>query len=283
MIEAWRGEWRVGVSAQAVALLRTEGWPARRTRLVAAEALRADEAPAAEALSAVLARLWSACEGGPRAARLLLAEPWTRLWMVVPPANARRIADVEAAAAARFEALYGEPAAGWQIAADGHASRPFLAAALQRPLFAALQQVAADSGRVWVEAVPAPVAAWNAGRRQLRDGAWLGVFHDAVLTLLAVQDGHLRAVRRVGWAQEPTANLAAVLEREALRLGLQAPTELQGCGELPPGLDPQAWAATRLDPGFELDEADATGVPLSPAARSAVALASIGLRAGGDR
>jgi len=278
MIDGWRGEWRVGVTAQAVVLLRTDGWPGRRTRVVAAEALRADEAPAT-----LLARLWSACDGGPKAARLLLAEPGSRLWMVVPPGNASQIADCQAAAAARFEALYGEPAAGWQIAADWHASRPFLAAALQRPLWAALQQVAADSGRVWVEAVPPLVAAWNAGRRQLRDGTWLGVFQAEVLMLAAVQDGHLRAVRRIDRSQQPTDGLSLLLEREALRLGLPAPTELQWCGELPPGLDAPAWAATRLDAGFEIDLDAETGAPLSPAVRSAIALAAIGLPAGNRR
>ena len=284
MLESWRGEWRVGVTARGVALLRTGGWPARETRLVAAEAIPetvpGGPVPSAEALAACLDRLWAACDGGPVAAKLLLAEPWTRLWMVAPPANASRIADCEAAAAARFEALHGESAAAWQIAADWHHSQPFLAAALPREMLAALQRVAADHGRVWVDAVPSFVAAWNAGRRLLRDGAWLGVFHEQTLTLGAIEGRQLRAVRRVDWAPGATDGLPLLLEREALRLGLQPPAELQWCGEPPQGLEAGELAATRIDAGF--DPADASP-GLTPAARSAVALAAIGLPAGSRR
>ena len=151
---------------------------------------------------------------------------------MVPPQGSSRLADLEGAAALRFQTLYGEAPAAWQIAAGYDAVQPFLAAALPRQLLALLVQAGASRELNVVEVVPQFVAGWNRWRAHLKAGAWYGLVQNNVLTVGALEQGALRAVRaaQIGggadWLEQHVA-------REALRLGLAAPQRLQISGAVP--------------------------------------------------
>jgi hypothetical protein len=183
---------------------------------------------------------------------ITLADEWCRLWQVTPPAQATRLADIEAACALRFHGLYGESPAAWRITADWHATGPFFAAAVPRMLLALLEQVAADSSLHVVEVVPHFVAGWNRWCRALRPDAWFGQLHDQLLTVAAIEGGQLRAVRTLqvphgagtqGAMHAGTPPVAPplmthywltqMLHREALLLGLVSPALIQLSGALP--------------------------------------------------
>jgi hypothetical protein len=222
---------RLGVAANAVALVKTTRWGGPAT--LVGEQAYAGPGGLSDALAALLGAGYA---GWPLT--IVLADELVRMWQVTPFAQSTRLADLEAAAALRFQRLYGEPAANWIVRAGWDAGQPFLAAAMPRALFGALEQGAAVHQIKLVEIVPQFVALLNLCRRALRPGAWFGTLHDNVLTVGAIDPGDggaLVAVRPqalpgladAGW-------LAEHLAREALRLNLAAPDRLKLWGEVPP-------------------------------------------------
>ena len=229
---------RLGVAAGAVALVKTSRWGAPAA-LVAEQAYEG-AAGLQDALKAVLGGEYA---GWPLT--IVLADELVRLWQVTPPRQTARLADLEAAAALRFQLLYGEPAADWILRAGWDLDRPFLAAAMPRALLAALEQGAAAHQLKVVEIVPQFVAVLNRCAGALRPGAWFGTVHDKVLTLGACDAGAVVAVRPQALPEGAGTNwLAEHLAREALRLNLAVPDRLQLWGGVPP-----AWigaSATQL-------------------------------------
>lgn len=233
---------RLGVAGGGLALVRTSRWGAQASLL----AEQSFDGPAAmqDALGAVLDGAYA---GWPLT--IVLADELVRLWQVTPPRQSTRLADLEAAAALRFQLLYGEPAAAWTVSAGWDLDRPFLAAALPRALLGALEQ-GAHQLKV-IEIVPQFVAVLNRWGGALRPGSWFGQVHEQVLTLGAADGGAIAAVRAAAWP--PGADgawLAEHVAREALRLNLPAPERLQLCGSVPPAwLGSSAIACSQLGAG----------------------------------
>ncbi|MBJ7311423.1 hypothetical protein ACFOLJ_01175 [Rugamonas sp. CCM 8940] len=236
---------RIGVAQHAVSLLRVSRWGAAAPQLLAEQACApagpgegAEGAPFAaigQALRDMLAQPALAGQLAGRAVTFVLDEQLVRLWQVAPPAGASRLADLEAAAALRFQALYGEAPGAWRILADCDAAAPFFAAAVPRALLALLEQVAAAHRLAVVGVEPHFIAAWNRWRRALKPGAWFGLVHDNLLILAALQERRLRAVRTLLVPHHADAYwLRQMLAREALLLELDAPQQLQLCGAAAP-------------------------------------------------
>lgn len=223
---------RLGVGVDSLALLTTGGWFDRSVTLLAEVGL--DPMGGEAALGQGLRRLLAGLPVAGWPLTVVLADDLARLWQVTPPQAAGRMADLEAAAALRFQGLFGASAAGWRISADWHMGRPFLAAALPLPLLATLQQCAAEHRLSLVEIVPQFVAALNGWRKRRRPSAWFGLVQGAVLTLAAFEQGALASVRTAvippaaerGW-------LDAHLAREALLVGTARPQLVQLCGAVP--------------------------------------------------
>ncbi len=163
--------------------------------------------------------------------RVVVADDWTRLFMAEPPRNARRMQDLQAAAAMRFLALYGEAPAEWELRGDWRVGASFPVCAMPRALLAALDQIAGDHKLRLVSLQPYFISAWNRYARLLPTGAWFGAVQGDSLMLGVVADGsqrRLQAVRRIAipadghglpWLQEQLA-------RTALQLSLPAPPQL---------------------------------------------------------
>jgi hypothetical protein len=233
---------RIGVSATGVSLLRVSRWIGEPVTVLAEQAIApSGEHPfdaIANALRALLGEHAAAGTLGNWPVCIVLADDLARMWRVTPPPGAARLADIEAAAAFRFQSLYGEPPAAWQITADWHATRPFFAAAVPRALLAALRLVAQDFKLRVVGIEPHFVSAWNRWRRGIKPGAWFGLAHDQLLTLAAIEpDGQgIRAIRVLPLPGGQGADqywLSQTLRREALLLDMAAPELLQVCGAAP--------------------------------------------------
>jgi hypothetical protein len=276
---------RIGVSGQAVSLLRVSRW--RLGRGGEAVTVLAEHAfpPTAEhpfdAIAQALRALLGELELGGWPVSFVLADELTRLWHVVPPAGASRLADIEAAAALRFQSLYGEAASAWHIAADWNARQPFFAAAMPRTLLAELRLVAQEYKLAVVAIEPHFVSAWNRWHAVLKPGAWYGVVHDKLLTIAAIGHGahgtqgtHAAAIHSIRTLAVPNGAdhywLTQMLAREALLHDMEPPALLQACGALPAGwmrppADPshvQCVALEAQPPG--IGSGDATAAP-SPA------------------
>lgn len=233
---AWCGaRAHLGLSKDGIALIRSDaGWRHRSTLL--AEQPSLDRAiPEPQRLAAQCSALLAdaACAGLPLC--VTVDDAWARLFMVTPPHNAGSLQDLQAAAAMRFQALYDEPPADWQLEADWSANEPFLACAMPRSLLAALQQLAADNKLHLSTVMPQFVSAWNRYARALPAASWFGVVQQHCLTLGAIAPApkrRLEAVRSIAipadghdprWLQEQLA-------RVALQLNLSAPEHLHLAG-----------------------------------------------------
>lgn len=228
---------RLGLGHDSLALVRV-GRLFGRGATVLAEA-RLDDARDPQALAQALRALLADRRLAGWPLSVVLADELVRLWQVAPPPAAARPADLEAAAALRYQALFGALPTGWKIAADWQATRPFLAAALPLALLDVLEQAAREARCHLVEIVPQFVAAMNAWRRQHRPGAWFGLVHGQVLTLAAYDGRTLAALRTA--VVPPGADrewLESHVAREALRVGVGRPERVQVCGPAP-----RSWAS----------------------------------------
>lgn len=167
---------------------------------------------------------------------IVLADEWTRIFMVTPPRNIERMRDCHAAVALRFQSLYGDLPGEWCIQAAHDAVRPFLACALPQSLRDVLLATCAERRLKVVSVAPHFVGAWNHSHRHLSNDAWFGTVYAGTLTLGAISGRRLMAIRRtavpLGALQERTW-LNDQVSREALRLGLPAPHCLSIYGETP--------------------------------------------------
>lgn len=233
---------RIEVAPHAVSVQRVSRW-----RLPGRTAAAGADAPATQAIASSAEHPFDAIASALRVllaeldvagwpASFVLADELTRMWRVTPPPDAARMADLEAAAGLRFQALYGEAPSAWQLAADWNAAQPFFAAAMPRALLAVLSAVARDGKLAIVAIEPRFVNAWNRGRKGLKPGAWFGHVHDNLLTLGAAEaDGRqLRAIRPLPLPPAVDhAWLTQTLQREALLLDMEAPALLQVSGSAP--------------------------------------------------
>ena len=237
MLERFTHTLRIGVAADSLALVRASRGLRPRCSLLAEAHFDAAEGPAA--LGKGLRRLLADAPLAGRSVTVVLADELARIWQVTPPHSASRMADLEAAAALRFQSLFGAPPAGWQLSADWNARHPFLAAALPAPLLASLQQAGAEHRFHLVGIAPQFVAALNGWRKLRRRGAWFALVHGAVLTLAVFDEGALTAVRTA--VVPPGSGRAwfeAHIAREALLTGAGEPALVQVCGSAP-----RAWAS----------------------------------------
>lgn len=234
---AWLSPWlgqslRIGIAPDGLALVRTSVWPHERAQLLGQ--VRCGGADAAS-IGVALAMLLGEHASAGRAVTVVLSDELVRLWQVTPPAGASRMADLQGAAALRFQALFGA-SAGWKINADWHAARPFLAAALPQALLDVLAAAARTHRFHLVEIVPQFVAALNQHRRERRPGAWFGLVHGGVLSVAAFEGKTLAAVRTTLVPSGADRDwLEGHVAREALRVGLGRPERLQVCGPAPKG------------------------------------------------
>lgn len=226
---------RLGVCEGGMALLLSSRWHGEPLTLLAEQNLGsgADMVHFSQAVSALLAPL----KGRRWPLTIVLADSLVRMWLVTPPKEASRLIDLEAAAALRFQSLYGEPVANWRVSADWDVAHPFLAAAIPCALLALLTQCAAAHQISVVGVVPQFVASWNRWRGGLMAGSWHGQLHGNMLTLGITNEHGLSAVRVLAVPDQASAEwLGTQLAREALLLDVPLPPRLQLSGPTP-----QAW------------------------------------------
>jgi len=245
---------RIGVAANGLSLVKTG-------RLFGSAPLALSEQPldlfAPDALAPGLRMLFSDLPLAGWPVTVVLADELLRLWQVTPPPGATRVADLEAAAALRFQHLFGAAPLEWRISADWDARRPFLAAAAPNTLLDGLTAAAREHRFHLVEVTPQFVAALNRWRRARRFGAWFGQVAGGVLTLAAYEGRALAAVRTAVLPAGADRDwLESHVAREALRVGVARPERVQLCGAAP-----ASWASSpgRLKFACSLLEQDDDG------------------------
>ncbi len=232
---------QIGIADTGVTLSRTHGWLRPRMAPLASTA-PSDAIPMTpDRAVSVLRDMCTQTPCAGLSTTVIVADNWVRYFIVTPPRNTARLQDCQAAAAMRFQALYGEPAADWQLDAHWDARQPFLACAMPQGLLVALRQAAADHALKLIQIVPHFVAAWNQWSNGVRADAWFGAVQGGTLTLGIIDRQRLCAVQALVPGDAPTW-LAHHVKREALRLNVSMPRQMQLCGEVP-----RAWLERTTD------------------------------------
>ncbi|MDY7574749.1 hypothetical protein [Actimicrobium sp. CCI2.3] len=237
MLELLNPPLRLGISGTAVSLLRLHRWNGAPGRVLAEQSIAPSEDGSFAALASALETLFAStrCQGA--SLQVVIADDLARFWQVTPPPQALRLSDLDAAIAVRFHALYGESLAGWTMQADRAIHAPFLAVAMPQTMLDVVQRSAKAHKLAIVGNAPQFIHCWNRWCKHLASGAWFGVVHGTLLTLGVVDGARLCALRTLSLPTNGEADwLAVSLAREALLLGLAAPTRLQVCGALPTAL-----------------------------------------------
>jgi hypothetical protein len=240
-LSGWLGaRLRIGLSKRDVAIvLHGAGWRAKSTLLahqaLADHAMGDQTALQAQALAAQCAALLADTDCANLPLCVTVADAWTRLFMVEPPRNATRLQDLQAAAAMRFQALYGEAPADWQLQADWQLGAPFLVCAMPLALRDTLQRIAADNKLHLISLLPHFVVAWNRHCRALAPGAWFGTVQDDSLMLGAIAHASKRRLQTLRSIAIPPGDieprwLQDQVARTALQAGLATPSLLQLAG-----------------------------------------------------
>ena len=257
---------RLGVAAGSVSLWRTSRWraPAWTPLGEAAYApgldLHGDVAALGQALEQVLPAGQYA--GWPLS--VVLDDALARLWQVDLPQGATRLADIEAAAALRFQSLYGDAPGLWHSSSAWDARAPFCCA-VPRALLAQLTRVAEARKLALIFITPQFARHWNRWHGALKPRAWFGQLQENALTLGVRHAGRLCAVRALPVPQDAGSDwLAQTLAREALLQGVTAPALLQLCGAPPP-----AWLMPAKAFHCQMLSTPDGEAALSPAARLA--------------
>lgn len=231
--------WRLGVAPGAISLWRSSRWRGPAWTLLGEQAFVPDAADGDfAALGQALLPLLGSAAGARRALSVVLDDAYARLWQVELPHGATRLADVEAAAALRFQSLYGEPATPWRSSRAWNAGAPFFCA-VPEALLAQIGHAAEAAGLPLVAIVPQFVANWNRWQGRLAPQDWFGQLQGSTLRLGLRQDRRLLAVRALDVPADAGFDwLQQSVLREALLQGVAAPALLQLCGAVPP-----AWLA----------------------------------------
>jgi len=189
----------------------------------------------ASRLAGCLSAMIKAAQVSRASIQVLVSDRLCRTFMVTPPANAARVADLEAAARARHASLFGSTS-GWQISADWDPVHSFLASSLPVTVSAALHALEDTAGMTCYRVQPHFVESINHWRGQIDEGEWFGLIEGTHITLGAVRGSSFTALRTTWLGLEvlETADaLGQFIAQEALRMGEQVPTLLKLAGDVP--------------------------------------------------
>lgn len=265
---------RIGLSRRVVTVVMTSGWLRPHTELIADHRVGAHADPLVQ-IAADLGDILADARCAGARVHVVLADEWMRNWLVTPPQNVRRLEDCMVAAQARFQALFGEAVAQWQMQADWDCEHPFLACAVEKRLLQGLQEVVRLHRQVLIEVAPQFVVAWNRWSARLGAEAWFGVMHDGALTIGALAGHGLQALREIKLsapALPDQRQLPVLLKREAVRLNVPAPRAIRLCGEVP-----AHWAMQTID-GLSFSRLDSERPAPDLPPSSGLSLALTGLR-----
>lgn len=166
--------------------------------------------------------------------QVTVSDVWSRSWMFSVPVGVNTLDELQALAAARFEALFGIAPEGWQLMADWKASGDIMACALPMRLLEALQSEAGQKGWRVRSIQPSLVRLLGAWMKQIPDDAWVACYGLHSMTLVRVAEGEVRHIRRHPFLVPPDASvLQSLVEVEMLRLGQVAPEALCVLGMTP--------------------------------------------------
>lgn len=247
MSRLWRDQVRIALAPGRLALVRVSGGLAPKLLAktivpVADDHPEAGWKPAVEALAKALAadRQWQDA-----AVSVVLSNYFVRYQLMAWSDEIETDEEREAYVRASFSQVYGEGVADWacSVSETGRGAS-WLAAAIDRPLLAQLEESIGNSRSKLVSVMPHLMPAFNAARREIKHhDAWLVQVENKKLLLGLILGGHWQSIgsRQVSdeaWQQE----LPLLLDRE---------WRLNGTGNAPRAVYVSAPEAKQVAPDGE--------------------------------
>jgi hypothetical protein len=220
----------IGLSSQAFVLYQNARWWNNSTDLASQNLSAPLSSDSFDGQCEQIARLVHAkkCDGS--AATLIVSDELIRMWMVEPPQNVESFDDLRASAAARFQAMFGEPLAQWHLEADWRVDGLFLASAMPKSLVVALQALSKKCRFQWKSISPHSVILFNRWRHALAANAWLVAYQSGKLSFLVTNDQKtVQAYRHIPFNPDEMSSEASfiqLLNREALRMNIPSPRQV---------------------------------------------------------
>lgn len=235
-IERLHQRLHIDIAAHEIRVLQSGGLLRRRVLVLHRETLTENSLDNQETLLKQLHQILAGLRCNKMNVTMTIADSLARMWMVIPPQNAASLADCQAAAGLRFHALFGEFSGTWEIIADWDARRPFLASAIERSLLERLNALCAAYQLNLLQLQPQFVSVWNRFCGELQNESWMALLEHNTLTIAAVTQGRLVALRSITVLPEVLQQRSWIdqhLQRQALLLDLDVPRRLHISGVLP--------------------------------------------------
>lgn len=167
----------------------------------------------------------------PHRLNVIVANDVARHWFMDAPPAVRSLRELKSFTYATFEQIYGVPSEDWVITADWHLHRPYLCAAIPRPVSRALEHGGNRHGiRLRINTFPGLLL--GHAHALLANGSWTCVFTPQSLTLLHGSQGHLTGIRTFNLPvsqpcdeQDLGSQAARLIRREAAKQETEAPHE----------------------------------------------------------
>jgi hypothetical protein len=170
------------------------------------------------------------------AAQIVVQDDAMRIWPVDVPSNASRRADLDAACAMRFEAIFDEQLHPWVWRSSPQVDSGFIACAMQRSQLDELQATLQNHRLELVSLEARSIALWNHWQKNLNGlsaHAWLGICTLEQFTICLAHRGRVMQVRHVPLSEAQRADplwLNQHVQREASRFNQEAPELIGLCG-----------------------------------------------------
>lgn len=152
-------------------------------------------------------------------AHVVLDDRLVRYFIAERAEGARNLEELELAAHAQFENIFGSDAAGWEFRLNlVPFAGSYLACACDRRLLASLRQAFVSAGIPLASVQPFAIAEFNRRKPKLgNEPAWIAVVHARTVWLALASKGAFTAVRTHSLQGNLIAELPELLEREGLR------------------------------------------------------------------
>ena len=222
---------RVGISPGSVVVTASQGLWRQTNHIVAVRSVPAEKTGVFQYLCDMLSGIVTEHGLQSSTASLVISDALMRQWLVEPPSNVSSLDDLRAAAASRFQSIFGESPVQWEIRADWQSARPFLAAGLPQVYVQALN-TSLNACRLQAESIcQQTVVALNRWGSRLSAGSWLVLYQDGRATIL-VLDGQaaLAGLRQVQCGPQEIANESSFtqfLQLQAMLMGVPLPPIIQ--------------------------------------------------------
>lgn len=223
MLPLWREQLSVFLHPRYVVCLRLSRGPVRRvTRKLLLRCPTASANLPWEAPMAMLDKLLQQAEWQKAGLQVVLSNHFVNYALIT---GAERLAgqqEKQAYLCHRFVESYGEAARAWDCrlskAKPGTAA---LASGIDQRLVQSLQTAIAEYKMTATGVYPHLMMVMNPIRRQITsDNAWVTLVEPGRICLAYIENGHFRLVRNYPCEQADARQLAMLLERESLLLGL---------------------------------------------------------------